>query len=337
MSLSSPPSSSPSVDGDGLSGRGVSAPPPEENLGFMATHRPFVCADPSRYNPHLAALSSRNIRYIVDRSGEHPVIWVPKAFAELARRELEACDAELSRRPRRGWLRLGEAGGEAVSLDGLLGYLAVYAGLFRLLLWLASHQLLSDWQSRGCWNREAVLADGEWWRCLTALTLHADVQHILSNLLFGVFYGAFASARLGLGLSLLLMVGTGAGANALMTQFPNADHSSIGSSTMIYSLLGLLAARHTRLAWRELHREGGHGSLARLLPWLPLASAVALGALNGAAPGADVLAHTLGFLTGTVAGGLLEPDSPSPKARWQWLFGLLAIAMPVLAWLCAWR
>ena len=314
-----------------------SLPAPEENLGFMATHRPFVCADRSRYNPHLAALSSRNIRYIVDRSGEHPVIWVPKAFAELARRELEACDAELARRPRRGWLRLGEAGGEAVSLDGLLGYLVVYAGLFRLHLWLASHQLLDDWQSRGCWSREAALVDGEWWRCLTALTLHADVQHILSNLLFGVFYGAFAAARLGLGLSLLLMVGTGAAANALMTQFPNADHSSIGSSTMIYSLLGLLAARHTRAAWRELHREGGHGSPARLLPWLPLASAVALGALNGAAPGADVLAHTLGFLTGAVAGGLLEPESPAPKARWQWPCGLLAVALPVLAWLCAWR
>ena len=70
---------------------------------------------------------------------------------------------------------------------------------------------------------------------------------------------------------------------------------------------------------------------------LALASAVALGALNGAAPGADVLAHTLGFLTGAVAGGLLEPESPAPKARWQWPCGLLAVALPVLAWLCAWR
>src|SRR4051812_48653252 len=38
----------------------------------------------------------------------------------------------------------------------------------------------SDWFARGSSDASRVVA-GEWWRVVTALTLHADLAHVLSN------------------------------------------------------------------------------------------------------------------------------------------------------------
>lgn len=301
---------------------------------LSATHQPFVCVDLTRFNPYLAALSSRNIRYRVDRSGDFPVIWVPLTFAELARRELEACDEQLTRNLSRP--APVDTSGDAFSLPALLVFLLFFAVLARFHLQLVAHGLQASWQALGCWNRDAILQQQQWWRCLTAITLHADVQHLLGNMLFGIIFGSLAATRLGTGVAMLLMLGAGAAANALMTLFPNADHSSIGSSTMVYSLLGLLAATHTRRAWRHCRDRRASWHLAKLLPWLPLASATALGALNGAAPGADILAHLLGFLTGMVVGVVWPPDASPAAKTWQLLAALAALSAPLLAWLvCA--
>src|ERR1700722_14801434 len=44
----------------------------------------------------------------------------------------------------------------------------------------------ADWLSLGALDAGAAR---EWWRALTALTLHLDQEHLLGNLLFGVLAG----------------------------------------------------------------------------------------------------------------------------------------------------
>lgn len=51
----------------------------------------------------------------------------------------------------------------------------------------------------GCFSREDIR---EWYRCVTALTLHADSQHLFGNVLFGAPFLILLCRRVGLGLGL---------------------------------------------------------------------------------------------------------------------------------------
>ena len=43
--------------------------------------------------------------------------------------------------------------------------------------------------------------DGQWWRTITALTLHSGLAHLISNLVFGCAFGGLAAHSLGSGLA----------------------------------------------------------------------------------------------------------------------------------------
>ena len=42
----------------------------------------------------------------------------------------------------------------------------------------------------------ASLREGQWWRSITALTLHQDAAHLAGNLAMGAMYGWMVSQRL---------------------------------------------------------------------------------------------------------------------------------------------
>jgi rhomboid protease GluP len=53
-----------------------------------------------------------------------------------------------------------------------------------------------DWWSAGA-AQAGLIADGEWWRAVTALGLHADLSHLASNLAFGSLLGLLLAQILG--------------------------------------------------------------------------------------------------------------------------------------------
>ena len=63
-------------------------------------------------------------------------------------------------------------------------------------------------------HSEAV-SQGQWWRAVTALTLHGGLQHILSNSLFGSLFGFFVARYLGSGVGWLTILGCATLANLL--------------------------------------------------------------------------------------------------------------------------
>ena len=72
---------------------------------------------------------------------------------------------------------------------GVLGYVVI----IWMLPWLEANWAY-DWREAG--NMHAALVrDGEWWRCITALTLHADIGHIVANSFFGAAFGLFVGRR----------------------------------------------------------------------------------------------------------------------------------------------
>jgi len=182
----------------------------------------------------------------------------------------------------------------------------------------------SAWFARGSAASERIVA-GEWWRTVTALTLHADLPHLLSNAAASVVLVGAVSRELGPGLGLWLLVLAGAGGNALTAVAHGAHHTSVGASTAIFGAIGILAT--TRVVAR------GRGRRAPRKPWVVLAACLALLALLGTSPDADILAHLFGLLVGGVLGLAARFALPSaPRPSVQWMLALAAVGALVASW-----
>jgi rhomboid protease GluP len=186
-----------------------------------------------------------------------------------------------------------------------------------------------DWLTAGSLNG-AIPSTHEWWRVVTALTLHADVAHLVSNLVFGVVLGYFASRSLGNGVA---WAGALAGAmmgNALDAIWMPEAQRSIGASTAVFAILGMLSAyawmleSATNLKWAK-----------RLGPLI--AGVFLLGFLGAGGERTDVVAHITGFVSGCLFGAAFGkiPEQWFDSRALQLTAGALAIATIGAAWLLA--
>jgi membrane associated rhomboid family serine protease len=229
------------------------------------------------------------------------------------------------------------------------------AGVYVVLLLLIDvarrRQLLGlDWWHAG-YADARLIQNGEWWRSLTALCLHADLLHLAGNLLFGVLFGVMLAQSIGFGLAWLGFVVTGGFGNWLNAWLQNRAHTSVGASTAVFGMLGLQVASD----W--VRRGERHNNLFRR--WAPVAMGIALLAWLGGGERPidpsrmpryfddfdvpiqriDVLAHVLGFAAGLGLGAVIGSrrrrialTTPAQTA----LAGT-ALGVVVLAWLAALR
>lgn len=284
------------------------------------------------------ALDAKGIPWMADAHGTNARLFVPALFERMARAELAAVTAE--------------------SLRGLPAPLPLKRNLhwtlivlLIFLLWqgvISGWWLLPDsadqgfaalqsraelWRNMGAMDVARVLRNHEYWRCITALTLHADAQHFFGNLLFGGLLLGLAARRLGLGMALLLAVlgGTlGNVANALYRPF---SHVSLGFSTAVFSLAGIIGADN---ALREGPAPDGRRKVL-----LPLGTVLALLAMLGTeGEHTDYAAHifglTAGIGLGVIAGYVLR-ERGVPRPAFQIILGLIALLLLLLAWIAAIR
>ncbi|RIL07857.1 hypothetical protein DCC79_14500, partial [bacterium] len=170
--------------------------------------------------------------------------------------------------------------------------LGAVGGLAVLHAWSGPRAAGSAWFARGALDADAF-GDGEVWRAVTALTLHADATHLAANALGGALLLAAVCLTLGPGAGLAAVVAAGTLGNAANAVLHGTAYSGVGASTAVFGALGVLAgAQFDRL------RQGGR----RRWPWLPVLAGVLLLALLGFGPETDVLAHVLGFGAGLGVG-----------------------------------
>ena len=98
----------------------------------------------------------------------------------------------------------------------------------------------SAWFEHGSADAQRMMA-GEWWRAVTALTLHADAPHLLGNAVASALVMTAVCQRLGPGVGMWLLLLAGAGGNALTAIAHGSDHVSVGASTAIFGAIGILA------------------------------------------------------------------------------------------------
>lgn len=180
-----------------------------------------------------------------------------------------------------------------------------HAELETPLLWtlvlLASYwaqDVWPAWTELGALEPRAIFDRGELWRPLTALVLHADGAHLVSNALgsFGVFAAVLTTVGRRRGWLLIAAAAIAGNFAAAGLNYPG-PYNSIGASTAVFAALGLLTGRAVRVA------TAAH----RLQRWramiTPFAAGLAVLGLYGAGGvQIDVLAHATGFTAGLALG-----------------------------------
>lgn len=182
-----------------------------------------------------------------------------------------------------------------------------------------------DWWQAGM-SQAGLVRAGEWWRVLTALTLHADVSHLGGNMVFGLIFGFLVGGTLGWGLGWAGIVLAGALGNLLNALLQAPGHMSIGASTAVFAAVGILAAH----AWK---RRG-----PRINRWAPLGGGVALLAFIGmGGERTDVLAHLTGLGAGCLFGlAFAALEARALLAAWhKHALGIAATLLLALAWTLA--
>jgi rhomboid protease GluP len=177
------------------------------------------------------------------------------------------------------------------------------------------------------------------YRAVTALTLHADGAHVVSNLVSGSIFGRALERRAGPGTALFGVVTAGTLgnlANGLFYRSEGLHHASIGASTGVFAIIGLLATLQmvafARRSWTPEGKRAWTEFVAPVVGGLTL-----LGTL-GASPETDVLAHVFGFAAGLVVGiPIALAVRWLPKVKWpaEALLGALALSVVGGAWVLA--
>ena len=183
-----------------------------------------------------------------------------------------------------------------------------------------------NWQNQGVAHSEKIFA-GEWWRTITALTLHADAAHLIGNIGFGALFGILVAQYIGSGAAWFSILIAGALGNALNAYLYQTLHLSIGASTMVFAALGILGV----FALNDRYAYAQRG----LRRWAPLIATLALlGFLGTTGERTDVMAHLTGYFSGCMTGlvwmtVLRRMDNAVPA---QGLFAGISFAIVVLAW-----
>jgi membrane associated rhomboid family serine protease len=286
----------------------------------------FAAPCPARFLPYLAALSSARIPHRVEE-GPDGGRWivVPEGWGDAARAELVVYE-----QANRGWPHQGriEAVLGSLSLGETLCAMGVAAALVNVYLRTGPVEHSDRLFALGSLD-VARVCDGEWWRAVTSLWLHADGGHLLGNAVAAFAFGTALTQLVGVGPAWALVLLSGVFGNLSEAWLVGGGRTAIGASTATFGALGALGMLQTVRAWQ---RWGAVGAVFSRT-WVPLGAAAALLGWLGAGPDSDVIGHALGFAWGMILGvpclGLLSRPLP-----WyvHALCGLLCSGLVAWAW-----
>lgn len=264
------------------------------------------------------ALEAAGIPYAIqERPGEFAIV-VDAVNAARARDELDAYAEENP-------VALPQIAGVDRSNGwiGTVGYAAVLAVITALQ---ENHLFSHDWYAAGRLNA-GLVRGGEVWRAFTALTLHQDLAHFLSNVFIGGLIGLFVGQLLGSGLAWISILLAGAAGNLVSASFRPAGYTAIGASTAVFAALGILAA------YEWTRRRNLRASM--LIRYAPIVGGVVLlSYLGTGGERTDVISHVTGFLCGLTLGALYGKlgQRIAFNRAGQIALSLAAVALLALSW-----
>jgi membrane associated rhomboid family serine protease len=294
----------------------MNEPAPSAPEVLRATASPTLAGDWS------LVLASAGIDHrVVEGAGAFMLVVAP-ADGPAARAALAAFDAESVPRAMPPAPDLGPS---------VLGVLASAALLAMFVVTgPGDARVPSVWFGVGAADAARIL-HGQWWRVVTALTLHADVMHVVGNVIACLIFVSAVGRWLGAGAGALLVVVCAAAANGLTALWHRHDaFVSMGASTATFAATGLVVGLQLWRRWRYDER--------RRYFWLPLGAGLALFAMLGTSANADFGAHLFGLGVGAAVGtGVAAAGARPPGRLGQALLIVVVSAVLIGAWLLAFR
>lgn len=266
----------------------------------------ILCSDADTALQWLASLLAQELPCYPHRddSGQWLLV-IPLQYGKIALAEIREYESVNRDWPESEIIEEGKAS-ESVTWEqeNVLGYALLVPLL--MLLWYA---LIGPAESHGIMlqngaARADLILSGEWWRVFTALTLHGDFNHVLSNFAAIVFFSYFVLRRAGPGAGWLIILIAGGSGNALTALLIQHAHSAIGASTASFGALGACTAfqfnehlqHRVSLLFKLRHRA-----------WITVTAGFALLAFLGTSPGSDIAGHFFGFAAGGIITLFLIP------------------------------
>lgn len=158
---------------------------------------------------------------------------------------------------------------------------------------------LSEWGGKNAVN---IIDDGEWWRLLTPILLHAGVIHLLCNVAVQLETGAFFEREWGSAIWLAIYLVSAVGSSILSTiAMPNSI--SVGSSGAVMGLFGGKLAEWTcRACERRITKQQQIGHEVRNEQLAGVLCSVVVVGLFSFIPYVDWAAHLGGLVAGLTFG-----------------------------------
>jgi rhomboid protease GluP len=138
-------------------------------------------------------------------------------------------------------------------------------------------------------SKNAVFIDKEYWRLFTAILAHADIGHLLSNMLFWSVLSLLLFDYYGFFVFPVSSILLGAATNYLVIQDMAPEARLVGASQVVYAMAGIWLALY-------LFVEGKHTPAIRLVRALGFSLAMLMPSAFD--PSISYEAHALGFLLG---------------------------------------
>ncbi len=208
--------------------------------------------------------------------------------------------------------------------------LATVGGLALFYLVTGPWNVQTAWFKNGAIDSQAILDQGEWWRLITALTLHADLLHLVGNCLIGGILVHLLCRTVGSGLGWTLLIVSGALGNYMNIALRDSVHYSVGFSTSIFAAIGIFSGLQIS--------AGRRFNFRKLL--IPLGAGAGLLALLGVeGERTDLGAHFFGFLCGIAMGILVTKTGLLRRAAaaFQQKLYILALSLVGICWVLAWQ
>ena len=283
-------------------------------IGVYSTHR--------KAGEHGLVILSMGLAYWMFREDDGYHLWVDREAEEAVREQITRYDKE-----NRGWPR--KVTYPPLPRDHSILPLAVL-GLVLGFFFLAQQRLPEWFLTFGALDAVKIVATGEWWRTITALSLHVHIAHLVANLVAGGLFGLLVMRGYGSSFGLFVILLSGALGNYATAFFYYPEsHYSIGASTMVFGAVGLIVGK------AMLVMRSNSSYRAWRMRLIPLGVGfIVLGLYGVGGDNTDVAAHLFGMLAGIL---LAFPahwlqvrhlrDSP-----WQYLFLVAASFLFCAAW-----
>lgn len=137
-----------------------------------------------------------------------------------------------------------------------------------------------------------LTTDGQWWRLLTSMFLHAGILHLLYNMIALFFIALFLESTIGSKKFMIIYLLTGL-ISSFTSLYFHESAVSLGASGAIFGMYGLLTAL---MILKYLDKN-----LTTML-WISIAIFIGANLISGLSSGIDMAAHLGGLISGFIIG-----------------------------------